>query len=370
MNVVHVSYTPVAGSPGNIVSALNRLTDIRARHIVFNSAAYRTRTFPVDIDWKTQRQQAFDAVAEADVIHIHQFFSLDETFGPNFSDRFGDKKIIRQYHSAPDLWAKGDTALVERIVRERVPQLVIAQGPERYYPFARVVPNVIPLNDPRYLPVPRVQDESAPVITFSPSGRSSAWRTRWETKGVPQTLALLRKLERKGLCQLQLIVDTPHDACLRIKQQAAVAIDECVTGNYHLSGLEALSQGKPTLGHLDTRVQSQLRALTGAQELPWVDVRLEEAERPLRELLADPALRAEIGAASRRWMETYYREATMIEHYRRAYLDLFNAPDRFGVQRFADRSEPWLAVALPNHRWAARKTANTPWRYLLKTLRR
>src|ERR1700744_1098051 len=230
MNVVHVSYTPVAGSPGNIVSALNRLTDIRARHIVFNSAAYRTRTFPVDIDWKTQRQQAFDAVAEADVIHIHQFFSLDETFGPNFSDRFGDKKIIRQYHSAPDLWAKGDTALVERIVRERVPQLVIAQGPERYYPFARVVPNLIPLDDPRYRPSAATQDDAPPIVTFSPSGRASAWRTRWETKGVPQTLALLRKLERKGLCRLQLIVDTPHDACLRIKQQAAVAIDACVTG--------------------------------------------------------------------------------------------------------------------------------------------
>ncbi|TKC88821.1 hypothetical protein FAZ69_13855 [Trinickia terrae] len=248
-----------------------------------------------------------------------------------------------------------------------MPQLVIAQGPERYYPFARVVPNVIPQNDPRYMPA--TEEDGMPIVTFSPSGRSSAWRTRWETKGTPQTLALLRKLERKGLCRVQLIVDTPHDACLRAKQRAAVAIDECVTGNYHLSGLEALSQGKPTLGHLDNRVQSQLRQLTGALELPWIDVRLEEAEGPLRELLVDRALRAELGAASRRWIETYYREETLIEHYRRAYLDLFEAPGRFGARRFASGGEPWLAVALPNHRWEARKAAQSPWRYLIEALR-
>ena len=71
MKVVHISNTPVAGSPGNIVSALNRLTDVQARHIVFNSNAYRSRTFAVDIDWKTQQQQALDVIADAEVIHVH-----------------------------------------------------------------------------------------------------------------------------------------------------------------------------------------------------------------------------------------------------------------------------------------------------------
>jgi hypothetical protein len=366
MNVVHISNTPVAGSPGNIVSALNRLTDIRARHIVFNCAAYRTRTFAVDIDWKTQREQALDAIAAADVIHLHQFFSLDETFGPDFQRRFGTKKLIRQYHSAPDLWAKGDAALIARIVKEDLPQLVIAQGPERYYPFARVVPNIIPLYDPRYLPIEA--RDGVPVVVFSPSGRASAWKTRWETKGAPQTVALLRKLQREGLCKLQLIVDMPHDDCLRARQQAALVIDECVTGNYHQSGLEALSQGKPTMGYLDQRVQAQIRAMTGATELPWIDLRLEEAEQPLRELLASRSLRTALGTASRQWMETYYDDAKLIQHFRQAYLDLFDAPDRFGVARFDDEREHWLAVRLPNHHWSARRNATRPLRRAFKTL--
>ncbi|MGI4814178.1 MAG: hypothetical protein ACRYG5_14105 [Janthinobacterium lividum] len=366
MNVVHLSNTPVAGSPGNIVSALNRLSDIRARHVVFNSAAYNTRTFAVDIDWKTGREEALDAIASADVIHIHQFFSLDATFGSDFQKRFGLKKVIRQYHSAPELWANGDAALMASIINEDVPQLVIAQGPERYYPFARPVPNIIPLHDPRYLPME--PSAGLPVVTFSPSGRTSAWKTRWETKGAPQTLALLRKLQREGLCKLQVIVNTPHDECLRAKQQAAISIDECVTGNYHLSGLEALSQGKPTVGYLDQRVQNQLRKMTGATELPWIDVRLEEAEQPLRELLASRSLRAALGAASRRWMEAYYEEATLIRHYRQAYLDLFEAPHRFGIARFQSESEQWLAVRLPNHHWTARRNARAPFSRALKTL--
>lgn len=368
MRVVHLSSTPVAGSPGTIVSALNRLTDIRARHVVFNASAYGARTFSVDIDWSTQQQQALDAIAAADIVHIHQFFSLEDTFGPGFAQHLRGKKVIRQYHSAPHLWARRNPQLMEQIVREDIPQLVIAQGPERYYPFARVVPNLVPLHDVRYLPKPEAP--GLPIVAFAPSGKASAWRTRWETKGAPQTLKLLRKLERRGLCRVQLIMDMPHDACLLAKQQAAVVIDECVTGNYHLSGLEALSQGKPTVGHLDARAQLQLRQLTGAIELPWIDARLEEAARPLRELLTDAALRSEIGAASRSWMERYYSDSAMIEHYRQAYLDLFNAPQRFGVSRFAGRRDAWFAQALPDHVWAQRKEASSLWRRIAGGFRR
>ncbi|WP_322059024.1 hypothetical protein [Paraburkholderia sp. J63] len=360
MRVVHISNTPVAGSPGNIVAALNRHTDIEARHVVFDASAYGARTFAVDIDWRTQRDEALAAIDAADVIHLHQHFSFDETFGADLPRRFGARKLIRQYHSAPALWAKGDPGLLTRIVTDPLPQLVIAQGPERYYPLARVVPNLVPIHDARYLPAPEA-DDGPPIVVYAPSGSRSAWKTRWETKGAPQTLALLRRLERRGLCRVQTITNTPHDACLRLKQRAALAVDECVTGNYHLSGLESLAQGKPTIGHLDARVQAQLRAMTGAVELPWVDVRLEEAEPVLRALLADKRLRDEIGLASRRWMETHYDERTLVEHYRRAYFDLFEAPETFGVPRFRTHAQAWQAVALHDHAWRARRRVGMPW---------
>ncbi|WP_321885924.1 glycosyltransferase [Paraburkholderia bannensis] len=360
MRVVHLSNTPVAGSPGNIVAALNRHTDIEARHVVFNAQAYGTRTFKVDIDWRTQREAALAAIRAADVVHLHQHFSIDETFGAEVARLVGARKRIRQYHSAPTLWAKHDRDLLTRIVTDPTPQLVIAQGPERYYPLARVVPNLVPIHDARYERAPEAAD-GPPIVVYAPSGRASAWKTRWETKGAPQTLALLRRLERKGLCRVRTIMNTPHDECLRLKQGAALAVDECVTGNYHLSGLESLAQGKPVVGHLDARVQAQLRALTGAVELPWVDVRLEEAEPVLRALLADKRLREEIGLASRRWMEAHYDDAVLVQHYRRAYFDLFEAPESFGVPRFRSHAEQWRAVALHDHAWDTRRRVGTPW---------
>ncbi|QHE93727.1 glycosyltransferase family 1 protein [Pandoraea fibrosis] len=367
MKVVHLSHTPVAGSPGNIVSALNRHTDIAARHVVYDAAAYASRTFAVDLDWQRHREEALDVIAAADVIHVHQIFPMETTFGADFPNRFGNKRWIRQFHSAPELWCRDDAVMRERIINDPLPQLVIGQGPERFYPFARVVPNIVPIDDARYLPKPESPGETGrPLVVFSPSGASSGWRKRWETKGAPQTLRLLRRLERRGLCEVRLIMGVPHDECLRLKQRAAVALDECVTGNYHLSGLEALSQGKPTLGHLDNRVQSQLRRLTGACELPWVDVPLEAAEAPLVELLESASLRAQIGAASRRWMETHYRDAAMVQYYRQAYLDLFNAPHRFGERRI-DAADQWLGVSLPNLRWRARRNANAFWRGLWET---
>lgn len=360
MRVVHISNTPVAGSPGNIVAALNRHTDIEARHVVGNPGAYGQRTFAVDIDWRTARDAALAAIDAADVIHLHQPIDFAESFGEDLSPRFRGRKVIRQFHSAPSLWAKHDRERLRRIVDEPLPQLVIAQGPERFYPRARVVPNIVPIRDPRYLPQPEA-DDGPPIVVYSPSGGASAWKTRWETKGAPQTLALLRRLERAGLCRVETIMNTPHDACLRLKQRAAIVVDECVTGNYHLSGLEALSHGKPTLGHLDARVQQQLRTLTGAVELPWVDVRLEEAAPVLRALLADRRLREQIGAASRAWMETYYDDRALVEHYCRAYRDLFEAPGTFGMPRFRDEGHEWAAVALHDHVWRQRRRSEMGW---------
>lgn len=90
-------------------------------------------------------------------------------------------------------------------------------------------------------------------------------------------------------------------------------------------------------------------------------MRLEEAEPVLHALLADKRLREEIGQASRRWMEAHYDDATLVEHYRRAYFDLFEAPGSFGVPRFRSHAEQWRAVALHDHAWDVRRRAGTPW---------
>lgn len=105
--------------------------------------------------------------------------------------------------------------------------------------------------------------------------------------------------------RVETIVDTPHDVCLQLKQRAAIVVDECVTGNYHLSG--------------------------------------------------------QIGAASRKWIETYYDDCTLVEYYRQAYHDLFDAPETFGISRFRDEGQEWAAIALHDHVWRQRRRSEMGW---------
>ena len=100
MNIVHVAYTPVAGSPWRIVSALNEYTQHSARLIVFDPDAYGSRHFPGDLSWKSDQEECIEQLRKADIIHLHQQFSLS-LFGKRVVDLCRKKLKIRQYHSEP-----------------------------------------------------------------------------------------------------------------------------------------------------------------------------------------------------------------------------------------------------------------------------
>lgn len=51
MLVVHIAFSPLAGAPIRIVTALNAYTNMHARLINTNPAGYGKRTFPEDLIW-------------------------------------------------------------------------------------------------------------------------------------------------------------------------------------------------------------------------------------------------------------------------------------------------------------------------------
>ena len=90
--------------------------------------------------------------------------------------------------------------------------------------------------------------------------------------------------------------------------------------------LEGISMGKPTLAYLDDRVSYVLREVTGSRDIPFVNVRLEEAEAVLAYLLDHPDEARDIGLASRRWMETYLSERRVVEIFEQVYVNLLEDP--------------------------------------------
>lgn len=364
LRVVHVALTPLAGSPIRIVSALNQHSGVRARLVVLNPGAYGSRTFDGDLDWQVEREAALEALRQADVVHCHHYFDLEQNpFQIDFRKCCRtDVRFVRQFHSTPLTIARGDDCSAKRIVESTIPQLVIAQYPERFYPRARVVPNLVPLADERYLPKP-LSGAEIPTVFFSPSRDESAWsvvpgQTRWDTKGAPETEQMLLRLQaRHGRFRVAVRRNLPHVDCLRERQASDLAIDELVTGSYHLTSLEALAQGLPTFAFLDGRTLDTLAELTGTQQHPWLNFRLEEAEGALVEFIKDSQLRREIGLYARSWMERYYDDRIMVQHYTRAYADLLERPELFERNRFdpGSRRAQFLAQRRDDLIWERRR---------------
>jgi len=361
--VVHLALTPLAGSPIRIVNALNRHTDIRAELVVLQTNAYGNRTFEGGLDWQTSKEEAMQALHSANILHMHHFFKLDHNpFGINLSRECSRAHLIRQFHTHPMTIAQGDAGRSRQIVESDIPQLVVAQYHERFFPTARIVPNIVPLAEDLYQPAHRANED--PVLFFAPTVDYSAANvipgmTRWETKGAAETETLLRQVVAScGKGRIAVRRNIKHEQCLREKQASDIVIDEMITGSFHLSSLEALAQGLPTFAYLDSRCLETLSDLTGVCTTPWLNFRLEEAKGPLTELIRDASLRREIGDFSRSWMEKHYNDHEMINHYVRAYEDLLQRPECFKRPRFDTRSrrQVFLAQRRDDLVWESRKT--------------
>lgn len=355
MRTLHFALTPLAGSPIRIVNALNRCKVSISRLVTLDPFRYGTRTFIGDLAWNEDRELVIELLEAAEIVVLHHYFDLK--YNP-FEINFGyylsrGTRVVRQFHTAPKTIAKQYGISLNSIMDDKLPQLVVAQFHERYYPRARLVPLILPIREVPYRPLPA--ERLNYKIFYAPTFRTSAWASRWDTKGYPETMALLRKLSRSiaGL-ELDVCMDRPHFECLERRRSSIMAIDEMVTGSFHTSSLESLSQGLPTFAYLDARTSLTLEILTGTQEIPWMNFRLEDAERPLRALLEDRALREEIGARSRTWIEQHYCDDQLILHYKRAFRDLLEAPETFNTPRFDENDLRSL--------WFVRNACDAEWR--------
>lgn len=354
MLIVHISYTPLAGSPIRIVNAINKYTTLNARLINLNPSLYGNRIFQEDLIWEKDKEEALELISKADIIHFHHWMELNNNkFHIDFKKITKKNcKLIRMFHSNINI-VSYNGKYTNIIINDPFTKLVIAQHQERTYfdlnKIPKIIPNIVPINDEDYRPLN--MNNEKPIIFYSYTFNNSGFSSRWDTKGYSEVSNLLN--EFKNIANIQKITNAPFFECLKLKRQSDIVIDDIMTGNYHLTSLEALSQGKPVLSYLDNRTQYILRELTGAEELPFVNVKVEEAKYVLKELCENKKLRDEIGAYSRRWMEKYYNDKDLIKIYVQVYEDLLNGKNISREKPSYERK--WLSVDIEDLIWKARK---------------
>ena len=363
MKILHFSKTPLAGSPIRICKALSLTDGVSARFVVLNEQGYGKHSFENDLVWKNNQEEIIALADEADVLHLHNYVHLDaEDFHPiNFRKYWNEgKAIVRHFHSNPQLVSRMSGETLEEIQSCPIPKLTLPQYHERYYPTAQLVPNIVFDNDAYN--ISEVRKDKKIRICYSPSNFRSARSSRWDTKGYPETIKLLKCIKKHAKKQgtpvdIDIIEKVSHAECLRRKALADIAIDDLVTGSYHMSTLESLILGSAVLTFTDQRVLKATQEVAGDDNFPALNVRLEEAEQVILELLKQPELIRQIGEESRQWMLDHWTPEKMAGVFLSHYKNLLDEPQKpFEPRFFLDTpASVYRNIELYDNLWKARQ---------------
>jgi hypothetical protein len=346
-----------------ICRALALHDGVTARFAVLGATGgiYEQMHFDLDLQWARDQEEIVELARTADVLHLHNSIGLESRqFEPiDFKTLWmAGKPMVRQFHSAPESIAVHMKTTTSALYDCPIPKLVIAQFQARYYPRAKIVPNIVSGAEMRLPGEPR---KGSLRVGYAPTRFNSGRSARWDTKGYRETMKMLQRVMRKAASRkIEIDVDcieqASHRECLRRKAACHIVIDDLVTGSYHLNTLESLAAGSACLTYMDRATQQAVFDLTGRSDFPALSVGLEDAEAVLLALAADRPLVEALGQHANNWMARHWAPKDMAQHFLDAYAHVMAHPHAPFPRR--SDSEPlvqgWMDVELNDLIWANR----------------
>lgn len=311
LKILHLCPTPLSGAPVHLSTILNKYSACDSKTILkraFDNPERNELRWNYDIT-APSKDQLREAVEWADIIHYHH------NQQHIYPVRAGKKPSVVQFHSPPDRYVPGQT-LSEYNGRK----LVVAQYQPRFFTDALIVPNMIDIWDPLFMPGEKPADRIRIFYSWATEQKHG-----WGDKGSEQTIAILNRLQAKYGKKVDVCVVTnrPHRECMAEKRTAHICIDECVTGSYHLQSLEACSVGALVLNNIDDQTFACMRAVNGQNSHPFVRTSLDELFDRLCFYVENPETLLKAGRASRKWMEDFWNPRILVGCYLRAYHNLW-----------------------------------------------
>jgi glycosyltransferase involved in cell wall biosynthesis len=289
---MRVTHCPVniAGIPWENVQALRR-KGVDARLVVFERGRLHH-----EADWSIDRHgplplklaQQFAAFArlapQTDIFHF--YFGL--TLIPK-SVQFPLLRLLRKksvfHYLGSDI--RGKTPEQLAFGKRADAEIVGSFDAIQWVPEANVVPPGLDLRE--FTPVPP-SDNPRPLVVHAPSNR--------EKKGTRFVIEACEQLP----VDLDIVEGVPHEEARARYARADIVVDQLKAGWHGVFALESMALGKPVVTYLKPEVVNRSAAGFGAR-LPVVPATRETLVDALRPLVEQPALRREIGAASRAYVE-------------------------------------------------------------------
>ena len=289
---LRVTHCPVniAGIPWENVQALRR-HGIDARLVVFERGKLHH-----EADWSLDRRgplplrlaQQLGAFARlaprTDVFHF--YFGL--TLVPK-SLQFPLLRALRKksvfHYLGSDI--RGKTPAQLAYGKRADAEIVGSYDAIRWVPEAQVVPPGLDLRP--FDPAPP-SDSPRPLVVHAPSSREKKG-----TRFVEEACAQLP-------VELDIVEGVPHEEARRRYARADIVVDQLNAGWHGVFALESMALGKPVVSYLKPDVVERSAEGFGVR-IPIVPATKETLVDALRPLVESPALRREIGAASRAYVE-------------------------------------------------------------------
>ncbi len=289
---LRVTHCPVnvAGIPWENVQTLRR-HGVDARLVVFNRGKLHH-----EADWSldrhgplplklAQQAAAFAKLApQTDIFHF--YFGL--TLLPK-SVQFPLLHALRKksvfHYLGSDI--RGKTREQLAYGRRADAEIVGSFDAIQWVPEAHVVPPGLDLSE--FTPVPP-SDNPRPLVVHAPSNR--------EKKGTRFVIEACEQLP----VDLDIVEGLPHEEARARYARADIVVDQLNAGWHGVFSLESMALGKPVVTYLKPEVVDRSAAGFGVR-IPIVPATKETLVEALRPLVEQPALRREIGAASRAYVE-------------------------------------------------------------------
>jgi glycosyltransferase involved in cell wall biosynthesis len=289
---LRITHCPVnvAGIPWENVQALRR-KGVDARLVVFERGRLH-----YEADWSLDRRGAlprrlatqFAALArllpKTDVFHFYFGLTLvPKSLQFPILRATGRKSVLHFLGS--DI--RGKTPAELAYGKRADAQIVGSYDAIRWVPEAHVVPVGIDLRP--FTPRPP-SDNPRPLVVHAPSNRAK--------KGTADVIAACAQLP----VDLDLVEGVPHDEARERYARADIVVDQLTAGWHGVFAIEAMALGKPVVAHLNAPAVERSAEAFGVR-VPIVTATTETLIDALRPLVESPALRREIGAASRAYVE-------------------------------------------------------------------
>jgi glycosyltransferase involved in cell wall biosynthesis len=289
---LRVTHCPVniAGIPWENVQALRR-KGVEARLVVFERG-----TLHPEADWSLDRHgnlarrlatqtAAFARLApQTDIFHF--YFGL--TLLPK-SVQFPALRLLRKksvfHYLGSDI--RGKTPAQLAYGKRADAEIVGSYDATRWVPEGHVIPPGLDLR--QFTPVPP-SDNPRPLVVHAPSNR--------EKKGTQFVIEACAQLP----VELDIVEGVPHDVARERYARADIVVDQLNAGWHGVFALESMALGKPVVTYLKPDVVERSAQGYGIR-IPIVPATKETLVDALRPLVEQPALRREIGAQSRAYVE-------------------------------------------------------------------